>query len=120
VVRVAERRGMSPDEYLAWEREQPGRHEYVGGEVFAMAGGSLRHNALCANVIEALRGSWRDRCVVLTSDQRIVARNRERYVYPDVSAVCGPVVRELGANDVLTNPTLVVEVLSSALPGDAA
>jgi len=42
------------------------------------------------------------------------AVNRERYVYPDLSVVCGPVIPELGANDVLTNPTLLVEVLSSS------
>jgi Uma2 family endonuclease len=114
MVRVAERTGMAPDEYLAWEREQPGRHEFFRGEVFAMAGGSLRHNALCASLIEALRNQLRGRCMVLTSDQRIVAVDRQRYVYPDISVVCGPVIPELGANDVLTNPTLLVEVLSSS------
>jgi Uma2 family endonuclease len=43
-----------------------------------------------------------------------VAAQRERYVYPDVSVVCGPVVLEPGTNDVLANPTIVVEVLSDA------
>ena len=79
-----------------------------------MADGSMRHNALCASVIETLRTQLRGRCVVLTSDQRVVASHRERYVYPDVSVVCGQVVAEPGTSDVLTNPTIVVEVLSGS------
>jgi Uma2 family endonuclease len=101
-----------PDEYLAWERAQLVRHEFYRGEVFAMAGGSVRHNALCASVIEVLRVQLRGRCAVLTSDQRVVAAQRERYVYPDVSVVCGPVILEPGTTDVLANPTILVEVLS--------
>lgn len=114
MARVAQRSHLTPDEYLAWERDQPVRHEFYRGEVFAMAGGSVRHNALCASVIEALRVQLRGRCVVLTSDQRVVAANRERYVYPDVSIVCGALITEPGTSDVLANPTILVEVLSES------
>lgn len=114
MVRVAERSQLTADEYLAWERPQPVRHEFFRGEVFAMAGGSMRHDALCAGVIEALRAPLRGRCVVLASDQRVVAMRRERYVYPDVSVVCGPAVAEPGHDDVLINPAIVVEVLSES------
>jgi Uma2 family endonuclease len=114
VVRVAQRSHLTADEYLAWERDQPVRHEFFHGEVFAMAGGSVRHNALCAGIIETLRTQLRGRCVVLTSDQRVVAADRNRYVYPDVSIVCGPVIAEPGTSDVLANPTILVEVLSNS------
>jgi Uma2 family endonuclease len=114
MVRVAQRSHLTPDEYLAWERNQSIRHEFYRGEVFAMAGGSVRHNALCASAIEALRTQLRGRCAVLTSDQRVVAAQRQRYVYPDVSVVCGPLVTEPGTNDVLVNPTILVEVLSES------
>jgi Uma2 family endonuclease len=114
VVRVAQRSHLTADEYLDWERGQQVRHEFFHGEVFAMAGGSMRHNALCASLIEALRTQLRGRCVVLTSDQRIVALHRGRYVYPDISVVCGPVVTEPGTSDVLANPTVLVEVLSDS------
>jgi len=114
MARVAQRSHLTADEYLAWERDQPVRHEFFHGEVFAMAGGSMRHNALCASVIEVLRTQLRGRCVVLTSDQRVVAARRERYVYPDISVVCGPVVAEPGVSDVLANPTTIVEVLSNS------
>jgi Uma2 family endonuclease len=114
VVRIAQRSHLTPDEYLAWERDQPVRHEFYRGEVFAMAGGSMRHNALCAAIIATLCAQLRGRCVVLTSDQRVVASQRERYVYPDVSIVCGSVITEPGAGDVLANPTILVEVLSES------
>ena len=115
MARVATRSHLSADDYLAWEREQPLRHEYFRGEVFAMAGGSLRHNALCSNVHAALNQELRARgCVVLTSDQRVASRDRDRYVYPDVSVVCGEAQTEPGTKDVLANPMILVEVLSSS------
>lgn len=79
-----------------------------------MAGGSMRHNALCARIIETLGTQLRGRCIVLTSDQRVVSAHRERYVYPDVSVVWGPVVAEPGTGDVLANPMILVEVLSES------
>jgi Uma2 family endonuclease len=101
---------MTADEYLAWEREQPDKHEFFHGEVFAMAGGSPRHNALCARLIALAIGAL-PRCVVLTSDQRVTMVSAGRYVYPDVSIVCGDL--QIESDDVLTNPTVLVEVLSS-------
>lgn len=108
---VAPRQKLSPAEYLVWERAQPTKHEYYRGEVFAMAGASLRHNALCSEVIGQLRERLRvEGCRVLTSDQRVALDRGERYVYPDATVVCGTPVVEHG--DVLLNPTIVVEILS--------
>jgi len=114
MVRVAERSHLTADEYLAWERQQPVKHEFFHGEVFAMAGGSMRHNALCGRLIEVLGTQLRGRCVVLTSDQRVVSMRSERYVYPDVSVVCGPAMAEPGHTDVLVNPAILIEVLSES------
>ncbi|MFV8753123.1 Uma2 family endonuclease [Nannocystaceae bacterium ST9] len=104
---------MSASEFLAWERDQPERHEYARGEVFAMAGGSPRHNALSAAILRdlgvALRGS---RCRVLGSDQRIAAWPGEHYVYADASLTCGEFELAEGTRDVLANPRAVFEVLS--------
>ncbi len=109
--RVAERSQLSAEEYLAWERQQERKHEYFDGEVFAMAGGSYRHNRLIMKVGFALEpGLAAGGCTVVASDQRVRAHDR-RYVYPDLSVVCGaPAIEH---DDVLTNPTMVVEVLSS-------
>jgi Uma2 family endonuclease len=57
-------------EYLEWERRQPDKHELHDGEVFAMAGGSPRHNLLSSAIAAELRAATRDRgCHVLSSDQ---------------------------------------------------
>lgn len=99
-------------EYLAWERGQPGKHEYHFGEVFAMAGGSPRHNFLSSAVSGELRVALRGKCQVLSSDQRISAKQGERYVYADAVVVCGSARMEPGTTDVLANPSVIVEVLS--------
>jgi Uma2 family endonuclease len=106
---------MSPEEYLAWEREQPERHHLYRGEVFAMAGGRVRHNALAAAITAELVGTLRGSgCRVLSSDQRIAARDTEHYVYADVSVVCGSIALQSGTTDVITNPAILVEVLSKS------
>jgi Uma2 family endonuclease len=104
---------LSVSEYLEWERAQPSKHEYHLGEVFAMAGGSPRHNFLSNAAGAELRAALRGKgCHVLSSEQRISAKADERYVYADVVAVCGAVEQEAGKADVLANPRVVVEVLS--------
>ena len=108
--RVAERSQLSPEEYLAWERRQDCKHEYFEGEVYAMAGGSPRHNRLSIRIAAVLEAALGGRCHVFSSDQRVRSRER-RYVYPDLSVVCGsPAIEH---DDVLVNPMILVEVLSS-------
>jgi Uma2 family endonuclease len=111
MARIAERSKLTPEEYLAWERLQPYKHEYFDGDVFAMSGGTPRHNRLSSSINAALVSSLGTRCSVFTSDQRLRVQDR-RYVYPDVVVVCGPPVVE--HDDVITNPTIVVEVLSQS------
>jgi Uma2 family endonuclease len=111
--RVAERSQLTAAEYLAWEREQPVRHEFFHGEVFAMAGGTPRHNALGVSTGAELRAVLRSRgCSVLSSDQRLAFPPEARYVYPDVTVICGAPAFQHGTNDVITNPAILVEVLS--------
>jgi Uma2 family endonuclease len=110
---AAETLRMSAEDYLVWERDQLDKHEYHLGEVFAMAGGSQRHNSLSGAMVAELRAAVRGKgCHVFTSDQRLAAPIGKRYLYADVSVVCGMVEAEPGATDVVTNPRVVVEVLS--------
>ena len=105
-------------EYLAWEREQSTRHEFVHGEIFDMSGGSARHAALIAAVTIELGVAHRGgRCRVMATDQRIAAQDGEHYVYADVSVVCGPLVFAEGTKDTIVNPSVVVEVLSKTTEG---
>ena len=106
---------MSPAEYLEWERAQPGRHQRLGGAVYAMAGGSPRHNLLGARLLEqlgtALRGGP---CRPFSSDQKIHVPATGDYVYADGIVICGPVHLHGDTRDVIDNPCVVVEILSKS------
>lgn len=102
---------MGAEEFLEWERQQREKHQWVRGEVFAMAGGSPRHGALAARAIVLLSRACADRCTVLSGDVKVMHGEHEAYVYPDASVACGG--RFVGAQrDVLANPAILVEVLS--------
>lgn len=107
-------RRMTPQEYLAFEREAEERHEYWDGEIVTMAGASPEHNAICFNLAGALKPRLRGSdCRGFTSDQRLRVPLSNRYVYPDLTVVCGQPVFEDDDPYTLVNPTLGVEVLSS-------
>ncbi len=106
---------MTPAEYLAFERASEVKHEYVHGELFAMAGGTRAHSLLAANVQAELRSALFDRpCEVHTSDLRVKIAVTGRYVYPDATVACGELRFEDDTLDTLLNPTVIVEVLSDS------
>jgi Uma2 family endonuclease len=107
-------------EYLAYERDSGLKHEYDGGEILAMAGGSRRHNALALRVGAALDAGRSAGCVAFQSDQKIRVLATGRATYPDVSIVCGPIEGDPAdpSGSTITNPTLLVEVLSPSTEQD--
>jgi Uma2 family endonuclease len=106
---------MTAAHYLAMERAAATKHELWEGEVFAMAGASLAHNLIVANLARVLGNLLVDRpCLVLPSDMKVHVPSSEGYVYPDLSVVCGEPELVGDAHDVIANPRLVVEVLSDS------
>lgn len=106
---------MTEAEYLAFERASPEKHEYAEGELFAMSGGTGDHAAIAANLIRELGNAVFGRgCRVHTSDMRVKLPGTPRYVYPDISVVCSKPEYTDEAKDTLTNPQVVVEVLSES------
>jgi Uma2 family endonuclease len=100
------------DEYRAFERAADTKHELVGGEVFARAGGTYAHSVVAANVLGALHAGLRGGpCTALTSDMR-VRTSDDVGAYPDASVVRGERRFSDEACDELLNPTVIVEVLS--------
>ena len=107
------------EEYLAFERASDERHEYLDGVIYAMAGESPNHGRICTNLggllYAQLRGSP---CEAFTKDTKVCcgpyrAHTREGlYAYPDLVVVCGAMQFHGQAQDVLVNPTIIVEVLS--------
>lgn len=111
----AEKRSWTPEEYLAWERLQPGKHEYFQGAVSAMARVTLEHSLVLVGIASELGNALREGpCQVLLSNMRIKVRATGLYTYPDALVVCGKADLEDDARDTLLNPTVLVEVLSDS------
>ncbi|MBI4952512.1 MAG: Uma2 family endonuclease [Myxococcales bacterium] len=103
---------LTAETFLAWERTQATRHHFFRGDVFAMAGGSPRHSRLASRLIARLDTALSGRpCDVHTADLRL-GLDAEHFVYADAVVVCRPLVLRPGTTDVVTNPSLVCEVLS--------
>jgi Uma2 family endonuclease len=101
------------EEYLAFERGDPQRHEYLGGKIYAMAGASANHNLIAGNTYASLHAQLRKRsCTVYPSDMRLKVSRTGLYTYPDISVVCGEAQFEDDQRDTLLNPTVIIEVLS--------
>jgi Uma2 family endonuclease len=99
-------------DYLAVEEISTVKHEYLDGEIYAMAGGPVLHAALSAATLAALHRQFGGRCRVYSSDLRIRVRATGLASYPDVTVVCGAAETDPENADTVVNPTLVVEVLS--------
>ncbi len=108
---------VTPEEYLALERRNEYKSEYINGEVFAMTGASRGHNIIAVNITSSLDQQLADRpCEIYAGDMRvrIAARREYAYIYPDVVVVCGEPQFEDEHLDTLLNPTVIVEVLSES------
>jgi len=104
---------MTYAEYLQFEEAAETKHEWVNGEVYAMAGGSPEHGRLAAKLTHLLRLALGDRpCETYSSDVRIRIEATRRSAYPDLSIVCGALQTSPADKDAVTNPSVLVEVLS--------
>jgi Uma2 family endonuclease len=106
---------LTPAEYLTFERQSDVKHEYFGGELFAMAGASRQHARISVNVTALLVGQLKgQRCEVFNSDMRVKVSPTGLCTYPDASVVCGRPRFEDKELDILLNPTVIVEILSKS------
>ena len=125
---VVEKVYVTSEEYLRREREAEFKSEYVNGEIIPMgdhyptimAGASINHNLIKENVSFHISFHIRSDgkgCRSMSSDQRVNVPTGSMYAYPDIVVVCGPNQYHSDVHDTITNPTLIVEVLS---PGTAS
>lgn len=114
---TVERDYSTEAEYFEFERMSIGRWEYVNGEIRQMAGGADDHNTIVINVAGTLRNAMVPRgCRVYGSDMKIHTGDGNN-TFPDVAVVCGPRRYHEGRTDVISNPLLIVEVLSPSTAG---
>lgn len=105
----------SPEEYLALEVESETRNEYINGEIIPMAGEMPNHNQIALNLAGTLNFLLKHQPYrVFVTDQRVWIPSLKIYTYPDVMVVSGDLILQEGRRDTITNPTLIVEVLSKS------
>lgn len=105
---------ISEEEYLEMEDSSLEKHEYFNGEIFQMAGASLRHVLINSNITADLHAQLKKRdCRVLHTDMRILIEKTGLYTYPDTVIVCGKSkIKKFKGLETLLNPVVIVEVLS--------
>jgi Uma2 family endonuclease len=110
---------ISEEDYLHLEARSPAKHEYVSGEVFAMTGGTLRHNVIALNLAAALHAHLRNTpCRAFINDVRVRIAKANAYYYPDLLVSCGHDAQTIDlASGEVDDAVLIIEVLS---PGTEA
>jgi Uma2 family endonuclease len=108
---AARQTAMTAEEFLAWEAKQIERHDFVNGEVFAMAGAEARHITVSLNIAFALRQRLSGTpCRTYMADMKVAAADERSFFYPDVVVTCSQADRQSPL--ITREPTLIVEVLS--------
>lgn len=109
---------MTEAQYLAWEECQVEKHEFVNGEIVAMAGVSPAHDRIVINLIVGLTGRMRGGpCRLTSSDIRVRIDETGLYAYPDLTIHCGHAAYAPTRPVCLLNPRVVIEVLSENTAG---
>jgi Uma2 family endonuclease len=107
---------ISPEEYLKLEELSQLKHEYIQGEVYAMAGANDTHVAITVNLVTLLRNHVRGSgCRVYMSDMKARIESQNIYYYPDVMVTCDE--RDKAFQSFKRHPCLIIEVLSKGTEG---
>jgi Uma2 family endonuclease len=106
---------ISVEDYLEGEKTSEIRHEYIDGEVFAMAGVKKRHNEINGNLLDRLRSHLKGSdCATYFVDVKVQVKKLNRFYYPDLVVVCG---EDTESEYYVTRPNVVVEILSPSTAG---
>lgn len=111
---LAEKKYYSPEEYLALEETADYKSEYYRGEIFALAGTSVNHNQIIINTVSKLSNNLSDKCRTFTTDVRLWIDEKDLFTYPDIMIVCGKIEFYPERDDTITNPIVIIEVLSES------
>ncbi|MDB5208845.1 MAG: hypothetical protein JWR72_3920 [Flavisolibacter sp.] len=104
---------VSVEDYLLQEEAAEEKHEYVGGNIVAMAGASREHNQIVSNLIREVGSFFKGKgCDIFPSDFRVTTPTAKSYFYPDATIVCGATQMQPDIFDTLLNPVVIFEVIS--------
>jgi len=117
-MQVTEKKYYTPEEYLVVEEAANFKSEYIDGQIIPMAGGTANHNRLAGNFYAILNFGFRQQNYeVFNSDMRLWIAKRRIYTYPDVTVVAGEPEFFNNRTDIITNPLIIIEVLSQSTKG---
>ena len=104
---------LTPEEYLQFEEKSPIKHEYIEGQIYAMAGTTDTHNIVSGNIYTIIRNHLRGSdCRVYFTDVKVRLEKRNHFYYPDIIVTCDNRDRETATYKRF--PKLIVEVLSDS------
>jgi len=102
-------------EYLDLEKETNEKHDFYFGEVYNMAGGTIKHNLIVNNISYILKNSFNNKkCLILTENVRFEIKKDNFYVYPDVMITCNKEDLENNKDTLIKHPEIIFEVLSDS------
>ncbi|MES1021730.1 Uma2 family endonuclease [Gloeocapsa sp. BRSZ] len=111
-------RYYTPEEYLKLEEAAEYKSEYLDGQIVPMAGGSANHNRIAGNLYAALNFAFRQQNYeVFITDVRLWIPDKRFYTYPDVMVTAGEPEYYNNRTDTITNPQVIIEVLSDSTQG---
>ncbi|MCC5665993.1 Uma2 family endonuclease [Nostoc sp. CHAB 5784] len=114
-MQITKQRYYTPEEYLELEEAADYKSEYIDGQIIPMAGGTVNHNRIAGNFYAMLNFAFRqEEYEVFNSDMRLWIHQKRIYTYPDVTVIAGEPEFFNNRTDIITNPQVIVEVLSKS------
>lgn len=112
---LPDKKFLTEEEYLEFENTSEVKHEFYNGEIFAMSGASVPHNIIHSNVFIEIGSRLKGKkCKPFGSDLRIYIEKNSLYTYPDISIICGEILKANKPFDSVVNPSVIIEVLSDS------
>ncbi|HLO87251.1 MAG TPA: Uma2 family endonuclease [Nostocaceae cyanobacterium] len=117
-MQVTQQKYYTPEEYLALEENAEYKSEYIDGQIIPMAGGTANHNRIAGNFYAVMNFAFRQKeYEVFNSDMRLWLPQKRIYTYPDAMIIVGEPEFYNNRTDIITNPQVIIEVLSKSTKG---
>lgn len=111
-------RKLTFEEYLQLEEETNQKYEFHDGYVYAMSGGSVNHSLIARNLVGNLHPQLKNgNCQIMNNDLKLKIETKSSYLYPDAMIICGELKMSDIEKQAITNPRVVIEVLSKSTEG---